>query len=149
VYLRGLVLLAALFMVVAADAAVATTRLSTGLGPSSAGNGLPQAWAAPLTQAPAKDAWPDAKAWEATRPITLGRLERHGEASPRTEVRFLRTNSTLYLRANLAEPNMAGLKRAVTQRDGPVYADDSLELFLAPSAGDGYYQLVLGAGGAG
>jgi hypothetical protein len=140
----GVVLVAA----VAAEAAVVTKRLGTGLPPSSSGTEGPQAWAAPVAQPPTIDGRLEEQAWQATRPLVLGKLDRHGEAAPRTEARFLRDSGTLYVGVKLAEPNMAGLKRAVTQHDGPVWEDDSVELFLQPRHDADYYQIVIGASGA-
>ena len=42
---------------------------------------------------------------------------------------------------------MAKLNRAVTAPDGPVWGDDSLEIFLSPTAGHDYFQFIVGRGG--
>jgi hypothetical protein len=139
---------AVLVVAVAAKAAVVTKRLGTGLPPASSGSEGPQAWAAPVAEAPTIDGRLDEKAWNATRPVVLGKLDRHGEATPRTEARFLQKGGTLYVGVKLSEPNMAGLKRSVAQHDGLVWEDDSVELFLQPRHDSDYYQIVIGASGA-
>ncbi len=128
-----------LVAVVGVEAAVVTKRLGTGLPPSSAGSEGSQAWAAPVEEAPTIDGRLDEKAWDATRPVVLGKLERYGEASPRTEARFLRKGGTLYVGVRMSEPNIEKLKRTVTQHDGPVWEDDSVELFLQPRHDGDYY----------
>jgi hypothetical protein len=136
---------------IAADtstAAVATRRLSTGLPPSRSSGSVPEAWVAAADAVPVVDGKLDDNAWSTAPPIVLGQLERRGEAEPRTEVRFLHHEGVLYIGAKLAEPNMAKLKRAVTAPDGPVWGDDSLEIFLSPTAGHDYFQFIVGAGGA-
>jgi hypothetical protein len=146
--LCGLLFLALLVVSVSAQAAMVTRRLKTGLQPSSPGDDLPQAWAAPVEDPPTLDGRLDDKCWSATRPVVLGKLERYGEASPRTEARFLHKAGVLYVGLKLAEPNVGKLKRSVKQHDGPAWEDDSVELFLQPRADREYYQLVISAGGA-
>ncbi|MGA2069149.1 MAG: sugar-binding protein [Thermoguttaceae bacterium] len=144
----GLALGAVLFTATAVQGAVVTRRLGTGLPPAVAGDDLPQAWAAPAEKPPAIDGRLDERAWSKTRPIVLGQLQRAGETSPRSEVRFSCHGGILYVGAKLAEPNVEKLKRTVTRHDGPAWEDDSVELFLAPDADRDYYQIVVSASGA-
>ncbi len=128
-------------------AAVATRRLSTGLPPSRSSGSVPEAWVAAADAVPVVNGKLDDNAWSTAPPIVLGQLERRGEAEPRTEVRFLHHEGVLYIGAKLAEPNMAKLNRAVTAPDGPVWGDDSLEIFLSPTAGHDYFQFIVARGG--
>jgi hypothetical protein len=146
--LGGLVLPAVLLMAATAGAAVVTKRLSTGLPSPQASDDLPQAWVAPGKQSPTIDGRLDEKVWEATRPVVLGKLERYGEASPPTVVRFLHKGGVLYVGAALGEPDVEKLKRSAAKHDGPTCDDDSLELFLQPDVNRDYYQLVISASGA-
>jgi len=131
-----------------AHAAVVTKRLGTGLPPSGSAGVLPQTWVAPAAEAPAIDGKLDEPAWNAPRPIVLGKLASRGKTSPRTEARLLHKDKVLYVGVKLEEPNMGGLKRAVTDDDGPLYQDDSVELFISPYPSRGYFQLILGSSGA-
>jgi len=131
-----------------AGAAVATRRLSTGLPPSRSSGSVPEAWVAPADAAPVLDGRLDENVWKTAPPLVLGELERRGETSPRTEVRLLWRDRTLYVGAELTEPHVAKLKRSAAAPDGPAWQDDSLEVFLSPRAGHDYFQFILGAGGA-
>jgi len=130
------------------DAAVVTRRLGTGLPPSPTAARLPEAWVAPAESAPKIDGKLDDSAWSKTRPVVLGKLESQGETSPRTEARLVHRDRVLYVGVKLAEPNAAGIKRTVTEADGPCYRDDSVELFLSPHPDRGYFQMILSASGA-
>ena len=135
----------AVVMAATVEAAVVTMRLSTGLRASSSGDGLPQAWAAPAKEPLAIDGRLDERAWEACPPVVLGKLERPGDTSPRSEVRFMHGRGMLYLGMKLTEPNIDKLKRSATTHDGPAWDDDSVELFLAPHANNEYYQIIASA----
>jgi len=116
--LGSLVLSTVLLMAVTAGAAVVTKRLSTGLPSPQASDDLPQAWAAPVKQSPTIDGRLDDKAWEATRPVVLGKLERYGEASPPSTVRFLHQGGILYVGA-AGEGRAAEAFRQVRPDDPP------------------------------
>jgi len=144
----GSPLLILIFSSAGSGAGVATLRLSTGLPPSSTPNGLSQAWVAPVETPPNLDGRLDEPAWAAARPVVLGKLESHGPAAPRTEARLVRHARNLYVGLRMAEPNVSGMRRAVTQPDGPAYSDDSIELFLMPRRDREYFQIVVSATGA-
>ncbi|MBC8874157.1 MAG: carbohydrate-binding family 9-like protein [Planctomycetes bacterium] len=129
------------------DAATVTRRLSTGLTATDDADGLPKAWVAPAATAPKMDGQLDDNAWSVTKPIVLGRLERVGRAEPRTEVSLIHNDGVLYIGVKLDEPNLGQLRREVTQRNGPVYRDDSVELFLSPNPDAEYYQIIVNANG--
>lgn len=141
------VLLGAVVLAGTGRGSVVTRRLGTGLKPDGSATRLPEAWVAPAKQPPTLDGRLEEAAWSATRPFLLGKLESRGKASPETEVRLLRHDRVLYVGVQLAEPNPAGLKRTVTEHDGPAYRDDSVELFLSPDPAEGYFQIILSAGG--
>jgi hypothetical protein len=132
----------------ASAADVATRRLGTGLPPSPARGRLPEAWVAPAKETPRIDGKLDDPAWSETRPVVLGKLESQGEASPKTEARLVHKDGVLFVGVKLAEPNVAAMKRTVTDADGPAYQDDSVELFLSPHPNRGYYQMIVSATGA-
>ena len=131
-----------------AHAAAVTMRLSTGLPPSGSAGVLPQTWVAPAGQAPQIDGKLDEEAWDSARAVVLGKLQTRGKTSPRTEARLLHKDKVLYVGIVLGEPNLGKLKRTVAEDDGPLYQDDSVELFISPDPSQGYYQFILGASGA-
>jgi len=130
-----------------AEAAVATIRLGTGLPPTGSAGVLPQTWVAPVSDAPTIDGKLDEAAWKVPRSVVLGKLAARGKTSPRTEARLLRKDKVLYIGVKLDEPNIDRLNRTVTAADGPLYQDDSIELFISPYPSQEYYQFVIGAGG--
>ncbi len=98
--------------------------------------------------APAVDGRLDDDAWRRAAPVggflRLGSADR---AEPGTEFRVLADEQALYLAAVLTEPAMAGLRAETTERDGPVYRDDCLEVYLQPVPGGPYRQFVVNAAG--
>jgi hypothetical protein len=140
--------MAAVPMSATAAGDVVTRRLGTGLPPSPSRGRLPEAWVAPAKKAPRIDGKLDDPAWSETRPVVLGKLESHGEASPETEARLVHKDGVLFVGVRLAEPNVGAMKRTVTDADGPAYRDDSVELFLSPHPSRAYYQMIVSATGA-
>ncbi|NLO06637.1 MAG: hypothetical protein GX131_12495 [candidate division WS1 bacterium] len=67
-------------------------------------------------------------------------------AKNQTAFRIVRNADTLYLGVRCVEENMAGLKTNVTMRDGSVWHDDVIELFLdANHDHETYYQFAVNA----
>jgi len=65
----------------------------------------------------------------------LGDFRDMGSGQPssvKTEAVVLRDPTCLYIALRCHEPEMAKLVAKVTQRDGPVFGDDSVEVFLQP-----------------
>jgi hypothetical protein len=89
-------------------------------------------------------AWPGAPFQGA---FTL--LGKDAPATQQTNVAVLCDGKTLYVGFICAEDNMANLVTKVTAHDGPVYTDDCVELFIAPSAAKPqiYYHFVVNAAG--
>ncbi len=56
-----------------------------------------------------------------------------------TECLLARDDNRLYIAFRCTEPEMAGLVAKVTARDAPVFADDSVEIFLQPEPGSADY----------
>ncbi|MBM3502224.1 MAG: hypothetical protein FJX74_26530, partial [Armatimonadetes bacterium] len=67
---------------------------------------------------------------------------------PQPQVLLGRDAEALYLAASLPKPVGADLKASTAQHDGPLWEDDAVEVFIAPSPGDGrYYQFIVNAAG--
>jgi hypothetical protein len=69
-------------------------------------------------------------------------------SSPQTAVRMLWDDVALYVSFRMDEPQMDRLRAEETQRDGRVWTDDSVELFLSPGGmTHRYLQMIVNAAG--
>ncbi len=81
--------------------------------------------------------------WGQAIKLTDFRNYRKGDpASPQTEVRIAIHEKKLCISVRSIEPRPAAIKREIKTRDGPVWQDDSIEIFLEPEPGKGYYYHV-------
>jgi len=64
-----------------------------------------------------------------------------GPASPRTRFRVLYDDRALYFGIECEEPEMGRVRAEATERDGRVYPDDHIEIFLQPG-GDEYFHFM-------
>lgn len=95
-----------------------------------------------MTIAPTIDGLPDESLWASAGVVRIAHNEM-GEPAPVTsEVRVTYDDTNLYIAYLAAEPQMDKLKATVTKRDGAVFYDDSVELFIDPwNRRREYYQL--------
>lgn len=103
----------------------------------------------PAAAPPRIDGVLDDATWQDTEP--LGRLriiESYSFSKYPTEVRLAYDKDNLYVAFRCTEPNPAGLVANAARRDGAVWDDDSVEIFLDPALeGDPYYQHAVNAAG--
>lgn len=112
--------------------------------------------AAPMLMAPAVTAPPvfdgrlDDAVWNDAAAIDgfeIHAVETAGDPE-KTQVRLVHDDAYLYLGVRCYESNMPGLRTEATQRDGNVFADDSVEIFLDTSHDHfNFYQLAFNAAG--
>jgi hypothetical protein len=94
-------------------------------------------------KAPSLDGAADASAWSAAQemPVDL----RVADAKPsavKTRAAFLRDDRRLYIRIHCEEPLMDRVRDVVRKRNGPVWSENVIEIFLSPgAAGRHCYQL--------
>lgn len=70
-------------------------------------------------------------------------------ADPQTFVKMLYDSENIYFAVEAMEPRPREMRVNVEDRDGPVWSDSSIELFIsAPSMGEKYAQIVLNPRGA-
>ncbi|NOX97936.1 MAG: hypothetical protein GXO98_07770 [Nitrospirae bacterium] len=70
----------------------------------------------------------------------------NGSTNYPTEVRLVYDNKNLYLSFRCLEPNLPGLVTEVKERDGPIWRDDSIEIFLDTNLDKKtYYHLAINA----
>jgi len=134
----------------AAEAEMSTVRL--GVAPSEAGAvkrvaPLPAAYAVEAKTAVKVDGKLDDAAWRRAVPVRLGTMTGRGRVSAAGEVLLLHGNGQFYIGFRLAEPNVSGMRRKVTQFDGPAYQDDSVEIFLSPRGGSRWCQFIVSSAG--
>ncbi|MCC7491573.1 MAG: carbohydrate binding family 9 domain-containing protein [Fimbriimonadaceae bacterium] len=97
---------------------------------------------------PSLDGRLDDPAWRQVPALGQFTLLGGGPPTAGTQVRLLAGPDQLYLAALCEEPHLAGLRTAVVERDGPLWTDDCLEVFLDPQhAGQRYLHLVVNAAG--
>jgi len=90
-------------------------------------------------------------AWEKAHAIEVGRLVSRNKKAPggyHAELRTLYTDDSLYVSMKCYNPYSPILKTSKRERDGHGYEDESIELFIDPGGGKGYFQFVVSAGGS-
>lgn len=84
----------------------------------------------------------DDSAWISAAKVKLEYDERGVPAPVETTALLTYDTQNLYIAFNSSEPNASAIKAVVTKRDGPVFYDDSVEVFVDPTNQRGdYYQL--------
>jgi len=88
------------------------------------------------------------KRWDSARWQTdFALITGEGKATEETQIALLYNSQNLYV-AFLFEKDPHEIISSVTQRDGPVFYDDSVEIFLDPDKSKSfYYQLVINLSG--
>ena len=135
----------------ASAADLATVRL--GVPPKDApgvrrGPDVPTGYVVETKAAPTIDGKVDEAVWQRAAALTLGTMTGRGKTKTRTEVFLLHDRDHFYVAYKMEEPNVATLVKKVTERDGPCYGDDDIEIFISKRGDDRFYQFVVGAGGA-
>lgn len=102
-----------------------------------------------LRTSPRVDGLLDDDCWRRVPPAGgFTKLNRDEPATQPTEVRVGYDEQNLYLAVTAHESQIGELKAAETLRDGKVYADDCVELFLAPrDDSQRYFQFVVNSRG--
>jgi len=91
----------------------------------------PTGYAVRTKAAPKIDGTPDEAAWSAAPAMHLARTLDGSSRAPRdTEVRCLEDGKFLYIAVKAHEPLIGKLQTASRSHDGPVWSDDSIEIFL-------------------
>lgn len=142
-------LLLAVLLAAAARGDVATVWLRTGAeAPPGPSDPPPRAWVPPAPARPAVDGKLDEKAWTQAAVLSMSRLDADGQPACRSEVLLLRDAETLYVGFRLEEPYVGRMLRKVAKADGPIWQDDSAEVFLQPEGRRDYAHIAVSAAGA-
>ena len=125
------------------------TFAAVNVAASSGGNGTIPFTQCPMTNLPIKiDGKLDDPAWLST-PVLTPFVTVDGKHYPKaqTEVRMLRNKQSLLFAIKVFEPAMDKIMANITKRDGGVWRDDSIEIFLKPEKGSDYYQFIINSAG--
>jgi len=99
--------------------------------------------AAHVERGPAIDGTLTSPVWQRCPPLVLGDCTSQKPGPLATTARVLFGPTRLYVAVVCAEPETAGLKQAVADRDGPVWQDDCVELFLTGDPRVGYFHFLV------
>jgi hypothetical protein len=100
-----------------------------------------------VSQAPPVDGKLDDAAWQKAPPLVLGEATGGGKARLPTTARVLLDGRFLYAGFDCAEPDTASLRKETTDRDGRVWEDDCVEVFVMPDPDLGYKHIAVNARG--
>lgn len=82
--------------------------------------------------------------WQQTPEIHITTTNLGRDATQISDIRLAYDDKNLYLGFKLYEPRIDQIKAAVTEHNGPVFQDDSIELFINPGSSDtSYYQFAV------
>ncbi|MFQ6132495.1 MAG: GDSL-type esterase/lipase family protein [Armatimonadota bacterium] len=119
-------------------------------GPGSY-KGRPYVVVAASNEAPTLDGNLDDACWKGVEPLTLRRLD--GDRRPPklgTQAWLTTSATTLYVAFRCDDPDPGGLVTRDRERDGPLWEDDSVEVFLKPGedAQQPYYHVIFNPSGS-
>jgi hypothetical protein len=100
-----------------------------------------------VEKGPAVDGTLNDPLWKKCPPIELGEATSSKPAFLRTTARVLFGPTHLYLAVECEEPDTEGMTAKVTERDGSVWGDDSIELFVTGDPRERYYQFIFNSAG--
>jgi len=107
---------------------------------------IPEAPVPLTTTPPAIDGKLDDPVWRTASKLSLDYTALGEEASQPTEVYLAHDDGSLYIAYRCSERGMGDIKAAITERDGPVFLDDSAEVFLdVAGASKDYYHFAVNA----
>ena len=86
--------------------------------------------------------------WRKCPPLELGRCTSSRSWPLKTAARVLFDATTLYVAFECAETDTDDLAATVSDRDGPVWKDDSVELFVTGDVREGYFHFAVNPRGA-
>ncbi|MFA0744664.1 MAG: hypothetical protein LASZOEIN_001459 [Candidatus Fervidibacter sp.] len=96
-------------------------------------------------QAPVLDGVPDEPAWSKATVFNLPHRLGNGKTQVGTIVKMTFHSDRLFVLFVCEEPNPKAMKRTVRRRDGEVWRDDCVEVFLAPDPNEpsSYYHIIV------
>ena len=108
--------------------------------------GVPMAYMVEVKVPPKIDGELSDEVWTQAVPLSIARtLDGTEDAVQPTEVRLCRDAKTLFIAVTFVEPFTGKIRTSTRDRDGPVYKDDSIEIYLG--SGETYYHFIVNAAG--
>ncbi|MHB0999342.1 MAG: family 10 glycosylhydrolase [Armatimonadota bacterium] len=105
---------------------------------------LPEISVPVISSAPVIDGKLDDSVWQQASSALIQVTNLGHDVTRTTDVKIIRDNLNLYIGFRASEPRTGSVKATVTERDGPVFQDDSIELFLDPQGtGAVYYHFAM------
>ena len=86
--------------------------------------------------------------WRRCPPLELGECTSERPGPLKTTARVLFDAARLYVALDCAEPDTAGLRQGVAERDGRVWEDDCVEVFVTGDPRQGYFHFAVNPRGA-
>ena len=86
--------------------------------------------------------------WRRCPPLELGECTSERPGPLKTTARVLFDAARLYVAFECAEPDTAGLRQDVTERDGRVWQEDCVEVFVTGDPRQGYFHFAVNPRGA-
>jgi len=101
-----------------------------------------------VNKAPTIDGKLDDGAWQLAKPVSAFRTKADEDVAAQTEVWFTYDIDHLYIAFKCHETKMPFIKTEVTETDGPVWKDDSVEVFIDTDLDrKTYYQIIANSAG--
>ena len=100
-----------------------------------------------VAKGPAVDGTLKDPAWQKCPPLVLGDCTTEKGGAEATTARMLFSPTHLYVAWQCAQADTGKLRRAVTERDGDVWKDDCVELFVAGDIREGFRHFIVNANG--
>jgi len=104
--------------------------------------------AAIVQKGPPIDGTLQSPVWQACPPLPLGECTTAKPGPAATTARVLFDATHLYVAFDCAEPDTGRLKQDVTERDGKVWEDDCVEVFVTGDSREGTFHLTVNPRGA-
>ncbi len=152
---RSMTWTAALWLCLAGCQAASEAPAAAGAGPSGQPSGSTVApprrglmQAVMIEKGPPIDGTLDSPIWASCPPLVLGECTSEKAGPAATTARVLFGPTHLYVAWECAEADTDSLKQAPTQRDGQVWADDCVELFVTGDTREGYFHFAVNPRGA-
>ena len=100
-----------------------------------------------VDEAPKLDGTLDDPLWQKCPALVLGACGSDQPLEPATEARVLFGPTAVYVGVSCAEPDTAGLAAKVRDRDGEVWADDTVEIHISGDSREGSHQFIVNPAG--
>ena len=96
-----------------------------------------------VKKGPAIDGSLDDRLWGKCQKWPMGACTKKDPLAYRTYAKVLFDDKNIYIGVYCSEPDTGSLTSSATRRDGEVWQDDSIEIFIRPNSKESYYQFAV------